>query len=141
MANIGGVAFLPSDFEVMPELATPENISLMQTSLPGGGSTGNTLLDQNLTGLRGSISGLTNMSASIENLASTAASLGGGSTTNNAAATAPAAATGIAASVSDYFIRGVVIILGFIFVAIGLSMFRSGDNIVETVAKHVPTSA
>jgi hypothetical protein len=29
-------------------------------------------------------------------------------------------------SVADYFLRGVIIVLGFIFVAIGLNMFRPG---------------
>lgn len=29
-------------------------------------------------------------------------------------------------SISDYFLRGIIIILGFIFVAVGLNMFRPG---------------
>ena len=48
---------------------------------------------------------------------------------SNAAATAqPVAASGgvTSGSLADYFLRGVIIVLGFIFVAIGLNMFRPG---------------
>ena len=46
---------------------------------------------------------------------------------NAAAGSQPAAASGTASgSLADYFFRGVIIVLGFIFVAIGLNMFRPG---------------
>lgn len=40
--------------------------------------------------------------------------------------------------ISDIFLRSVVIILGFIFVAVGLSMFKSSQSIIKTVAKVAP---
>jgi hypothetical protein len=47
---------------------------------------------------------------------------------SNAAATAqPAPASGVTSgSLADYFLRGVIVVLGFIFVAVGLNMFRPG---------------
>lgn len=39
----------------------------------------------------------------------------------------PQASSGVASgTLADYFLRGVIIVLGFIFVAIGLNMFRPG---------------
>lgn len=49
----------------------------------------------------------------------------GGSTNPGQSVTGAARTPG---SIADYFIRGVVIILGFIFVAVGLSMFRSREQ-------------
>lgn len=46
---------------------------------------------------------------------------------NAAAGAQPGATDGIASgSLADYFFRGVIIILGFIFVAVGLNMFKPG---------------
>lgn len=46
---------------------------------------------------------------------------------NAAAGSQPATSSGVTSgSLADYFFRGVIIILGFIFVAIGLNMFRPG---------------
>lgn len=41
----------------------------------------------------------------------------------------------VAGSISDYFVRAVVVILGFIFVAIGLNMFRPGTIVVPAVPR------
>lgn len=50
-----------------------------------------------------------------------------GTPSNAAAGSQPAPSTGIqSGSLGDYFLRGVIIVLGFIFVAIGLNMFRPG---------------
>lgn len=49
-----------------------------------------------------------------------------GSTTSNAAAQV----VGHNTNITDLFLRGVVIILGFIFVAIGLSMFRDHSTVI-----------
>lgn len=42
------------------------------------------------------------------------------------------------ATASNWFYRGVIIALGMIFVAVGLSMFRGPSTIVQTIAKAVP---
>lgn len=57
------------------------------------------------------------------------------STVGNAIGTTASTA---ASSISSYFYRGVVIILGFIFVGIGLSMFR---NPAQTVVESTKTVA
>jgi hypothetical protein len=41
-------------------------------------------------------------------------------------------------SVGNYFIRGVIIILGFIFVAVGLSMFRATSAIAAPIVSKIP---
>ena len=42
------------------------------------------------------------------------------------------------ALISDFFLRGTIIILGFIFVAVGLSMFKSGGaTVLEHIKKQV----
>jgi len=58
---------------------------------------------------------------------------GAGSVAINGTASAPsnaqagiASTSNAASSVKDYFLRAVIIILGFIFVAVGLNMFRPG---------------
>lgn len=59
-----------------------------------------------------------------------------GSPSNAAAGANPVAASGVTSgSLADYFLRGVVIILGFIFVAIGLNMFRPGTIAVPGLHK------
>lgn len=50
-----------------------------------------------------------------------------GQPSNAQAGAQPQQSSGIASgSIADYFLRGVIIVLGFIFVAIGLNMFRPG---------------
>lgn len=50
-----------------------------------------------------------------------------GTPSNASAATQPQPGQSIqSGSLADYFLRGVIIVLGFIFVAIGLNMFRPG---------------
>lgn len=41
-------------------------------------------------------------------------------------------------SYSGFFVRAVVVILGFIFVAVGLTMFASGGSAVQAVKKITP---
>jgi hypothetical protein len=55
---------------------------------------------------------------------------------SNPVTPAPVASSGITSgSIADYFLRGVIIILGFIFVAIGLNMFRP-EHIHDFVASY-----
>lgn len=50
-----------------------------------------------------------------------------GTPSNAVAGSQPAPSSGVATgSIADYFLRTVIIMLGFIFVAIGLNMFRPG---------------
>jgi hypothetical protein len=50
-----------------------------------------------------------------------------GAPSNAVAGSQPQPASGVqSGSLADYFLRGVIIVLGFIFVAIGLNMFRPG---------------
>ena len=59
-----------------------------------------------------------------------------GTPSNAQAGAQPQASSGIASgSIADYFLRFVIIVLGFIFVAVGLNMFRPG--IVPNPAKLV----
>lgn len=50
-------------------------------------------------------------------------------------ATPPVSTTGTAATgpSSNWFARGVVVILGFVFVAVGLSQFGRGQNVIRAV--------
>lgn len=41
-------------------------------------------------------------------------------------------------TIGNYFTRGVIIILGFIFVAVGLSMFKSGGTVADAARRIVP---
>lgn len=43
----------------------------------------------------------------------------------------PADALGF--DISGWFSRAVIVILGFIFVGVGLSMFRSGNTVIQTI--------
>lgn len=43
-------------------------------------------------------------------------------------------------TLGNYFSRGVIIILGFIFVAVGLSMFKSGGTVADAARRIVPGS-
>jgi hypothetical protein len=55
---------------------------------------------------------------------------------NAAASASPSPAGGIVSgSLIDYFLRAVIIILGFIFVAVGLNMFRPGTVPVPRVGR------
>lgn len=54
----------------------------------------------------------------------------GGSTTPGQSAPQASAVPG---SIANYFVRGVIIVLGFIFVAVGLAMFRSNETIAAVV--------
>lgn len=60
------------------------------------------------------------------------ATTGAGTIAINGTASAPSnaqagvASSGAASTLKDYFLRAVIIILGFVFVAVGLNMFRPG---------------
>jgi hypothetical protein len=67
----------------------------------------------------------------VDNIITRVLGAGGGSGTleENAAETAASVTEPLGISgYEDYFIRGVVIILGFIFVAVGLSMFKGSSS-------------
>lgn len=119
---LGGVASLPSD-------TNPDYF--FQSALAGGPEalTNGNAFDENFATLRGTVSGSPTIASTAAALSQTASTLGGASTTANAAGTTPAAST--TGSISDYFIRAIVVILGFIFVAIGLSMFRHGGTVIQ----------
>lgn len=53
--------------------------------------------------------------------------------TGTGATPASPTAAAVTSSVGNYFIRGVIIILGFIFIAVGLSMFKNGGTVSENV--------
>jgi hypothetical protein len=66
------------------------------------------------------------------------ASLDGGATAPAAANQTPtgtASPDGVGGGLSSYFYRAVVIILGFIFVAVGLSMFGGSKALIEKVTR------
>lgn len=77
-------------------------------SLTIGGLQGADAIGRDLQGLFGSSLGIGNQSSINSNLGQPSNSLSSG-------------------VISDIFLRAVIIILGFIFVAVGLSMFKSGD--------------
>lgn len=57
----------------------------------------------------------------------------------SASGTPATVASGPAATVwSSYLVRGVVIILGFIFIAVGLTMFAHGGTTVQAAKKITP---
>ena len=66
-----------------------------------------------------------------------AASPSTGSQPQAAAATANASSPsgGVGGTIADYFARAVIIILGFIFVAVGLGMFR-GNMVLQAQARQ-----
>lgn len=99
-------------------------------SMPGGSSyavpgiTGNTFGNVGNNGGGGILSA----GSSLPNLAgSTVASNPTGQASVNAGTSNPVASNAPSAgSRADYFARGVIIILGFIFIAVGLNMLRPG---------------
>jgi hypothetical protein len=59
-------------------------------------------------------------------------------TTNMATPTTAAASVGpVPGSISDYFARGIIVILGMIFVAVGLNMLKPGLIPIPSPAKLV----
>lgn len=100
-----------------------------------------------MLGNQTSIQGVTNAIPSIASLpplppipgVQTASNVSPGQTTGQP--TAPATSTPTDA-ISQYFVRAVVIILGFIFVAVGLTLFGAktavGQNVIREVRNSVP---
>lgn len=60
----------------------------------------------------------TTLNGSLDGIASNAGTIGGSA----------AGGSGILATISDLFLRATIIILGFIFVAVGLSMFKNSNT-------------
>lgn len=87
---------------------------------------------------RGSIDGFPTLQEGVQQIKTAGAALSGngaaasGSTmANSGGAPSPNASAGT--SISDYLVRGTVIVLGFIFVAVGLALFKNNTTIIETV--------
>lgn len=113
----GGLNFQPVDWGATfgPQPANPVP-SLGSTFAPSQTSAGNVVTSQGASG------------SSAPNVGPTGAPINTIGTPSNAQAGAqPTPASGISSgSIADYFIRAVIVILGFIFVAIGLNMFKPG---------------
>lgn len=112
-----------------------QNIFVGTPGLPGGAvSGGNGFLDSIGSSTAGSFIG-----GGVQNIGN--ALVGAFMPANSAAANASASLG--TTSIADYFFRGVIIILGFIFMAVGLSMFRQAVVIQQTgnafkkVGKHI----
>lgn len=68
--------------------------------------------------------------------AAAAAGITGGGIPPAATTGSPSATTGASAA-NSWFVRGVIVILGFIFVAVGLSQFDRGQNVVRAAIKKI----
>jgi hypothetical protein len=131
---------LTSSFGQAPVAGSPQGFQIgdLAKGNPGGGSPGNdwSTIPDYLGSLPSSFapsstsSGPVITSSGGTSGGAFASSTGSASTQPSnaqAGAVAPASASGVASgSIADYFLRGVIIVLGFIFVAIGLNMFRPG---------------
>lgn len=113
----GGLNFQPVDWGA-PFGSQPANPlpALPSTFAPSSTSAGPVITSQGGAGSSG------------PNVGGTFAPTNTIGTPSNAQATAqPQPASGLSSgSIADYFVRAVIVILGFIFVAIGLNMFKPG---------------
>lgn len=92
--------------------------ALPSTFAPSSTSQGTAIASSGGTSTGGNVAGSGgNAGAALTTPQATAAPTAGAATTSSGVVTG---------GIADYFLRGVIIILGFIFVAIGLNMFRPG---------------
>lgn len=134
--------------------ATPSSIGASSTNflgtfgLPGTSTNQNPLsitTPQRGTTMSGFISDIANttLSGAESDLSQAIDVLSGdplgptGQASGGAASAQTGAGTFSSSTISAFFLRSVIIILGFIFVAVGLSMFK-GNSILETVKKVKP---
>lgn len=99
------------------------------TSIQGVKPSANLLNEQDLPNIGGSAA-LSSIPAAAK-----AAGITGGGTPPSATTGNVNATTGSVAS--SWFARAVVVILGFIFVAVGLSQFNTGQNVVRAAIKRI----
>jgi hypothetical protein len=119
----GGLDFQPlgwgSPVGSQPASTLP---SLPSTFAPSATSGGNVVASQGSAGGYGGTSAAPTLALPGSNGAASNAA-----PTNAASSAQPGAGSSIATgSIADYFARTVIVILGFIFIAVGLNMFRPG---------------
>lgn len=109
----------------------------ISTSNPGAAVTSMSPLAVVEAGISSSFNNFAKSILGGSSLLSGGATASGAGNLINAAVNGTGAANAVNATsslVSALFLRGVVIITGFIFLAVGLSMFKGGQNIVVQVA-------
>ena len=133
--------------DFLSQLTTPAASFIGTPGLPGTGNPNLTEGTKSIPGFlaEGASSLEEGASSLLGNLIPSDSAFSAANSLLNPLGSAIGAATGITSTnseISDFFLRAVVIILGFIFVAVGLSMFKTSDikivgNPLEGVKKSL----